>query len=250
MPKGRRKGSETGFYHVVIVGAGHQVMFEDDDDRWNFYRLMERLGDERVEFYAWCFMGNHVHLVLRSSLDDMARFMHRLEGIYARGFNDRHRRNGALFQHPYWSDPILTDERILATVRYIHRNPLKPKLARSCADYRWSSYREYVGTSQHNLVRTSFLLTMLGGVRAFEAFHEMPDDRGKYLDIDRVRIRRSNDQALALAHELIGAESLSNVAALSKHERDAKLRYLKENGLTLNQIAWMTGLGKSIVARA
>lgn len=247
----KREASETDFYHVVTVGIGHQTIFEDDDDRRNFYRLMERVGDEeRVEFHAWCFMDNHVHLVVRSSLESLAKFMHRVERIYAEGFNDKYCRNGPLFRRPYWSEPILTDEQMMATVRYVHRNPLKPRLARTCADYRWSSYNEYTRTARNRIVRTDFILEMFGGRRMFEEFHGKCGEKDKFLDVDNIRLRRTSEEALAYAHELFGPESLSNIAALPKPDRDEKLRMVKEHGLTINQLAWITGIGKSIIARA
>ncbi len=249
MAKTARRQSESGMYHVVTRGVGRQLTFEDDVDRRGFFHLVERIAlEERIEVFAWCLMSNHVHLVVRSELKDLSRFMLRVISVYVRDYNERHRRVGPLFQHPFWSDPILTDERMLATVRYVHQNPLKPGLAPTCGAYRWSSYREYLGSP--TVSNVDFMLSLLGGVEQFRRFHEEFDDPHDFLDVDNVRIRRTYDEAIALAHALIGADSISNVGSLPKLERDGCLRLLKDNGLTHQQIVLMTGLGRNIVARA
>lgn len=94
------------------------------------------------------------------------------------------------------------------------------------------------------------MLATFGVRKAFEAFHKKDDAAGKFLDTDTVRLRRSNDEVIAFAHEIIGPDSLSKMGSLPKAERDARLHLLKENGLTINQIVRITDLGKSIIARA
>lgn len=69
----------TGFYHVCARGTGKQLIFEGDEDRWEFLELMrECCREEGVTVIAWCLMGNHVHLVLADYEDRMSAAMHRL----------------------------------------------------------------------------------------------------------------------------------------------------------------------------
>lgn len=63
----------TGFYHVCARGTGKQLIFEGDEDRWEFLELMrECCRKAGVTVIAWCLMGNHVRLVLADyeSLDE------------------------------------------------------------------------------------------------------------------------------------------------------------------------------------
>ena len=76
----------TGFYHVCARGTGKQLIFEGDEDRWEFLELMrECCRKAGVTVIAWCLMGNHVRLVLADYEDAMSAAMHRLLLTYARG---------------------------------------------------------------------------------------------------------------------------------------------------------------------
>ena len=67
----------TGFYHVCARGVGKQLIFEGDEDRWEFLELMrERCRKAGVTVIAWCLMGNHVRLVLADYEDAMSAAMH------------------------------------------------------------------------------------------------------------------------------------------------------------------------------
>lgn len=49
----------TGFYHVCARGTGKQLIFEGDEDRWEFLELMrECCREEGVTVIAWCLMGH------------------------------------------------------------------------------------------------------------------------------------------------------------------------------------------------
>lgn len=244
-----RQESETKVYHVVTKGMGGQITFEDDDDRWFFTQRMGKYcSEENAEMYAWCLMTNHVHFLLKAEIGNLSRFVQRLLSSYVYVFNEKHDRSGSLFQKGFWSDPVLTDDRLLATMRYIHQNPLKPKLAYTCGMYRWSSYREYLGNPA--ITNTEFGLAVLGGVRAFEHFHQAFDNPKGFLDVDWKRRRLSYEQALALAHDALGPESISMIASRPKPERDDALMLLKSLGISNRQISAITGIGCNIVNRA
>lgn len=44
----------TGFYHVCARGTGKRLIFEGDDDRWEFLELMRKCcREEGVTVIAW-----------------------------------------------------------------------------------------------------------------------------------------------------------------------------------------------------
>lgn len=104
----------TGFYHVCARGTGKRLIFEGDDDRWEFLELMrECCREEGVTVIAWCLMGNHVHLVLADYEDRMSAAMHRLLLTYARRFNKRTGRTGHLFQNRFDRRSLDTDWQVM-----------------------------------------------------------------------------------------------------------------------------------------
>jgi REP element-mobilizing transposase RayT len=146
MGRPHRRDSETGIYHVMNRGVDHQPIFFCDADR---LELGTRLADIHegleVATLAYCLMGNHVHLVLRAPDGVLPEAMHHLTSTYSRRVNARRARDGPLFRGRYHSIPVETDPYLLWVTRYVHRNPLDIGGVRSPRDYRWSSYRAYLG---------------------------------------------------------------------------------------------------------
>ena len=157
MPRSARQQSVSDHYHVTQRGSGKRCIFEDDDDRRSFVRTMAYFSrDCQVRLIAWVLMDNHFHLLLRAELEDLSRFMSRLGTVHAQRFNGAHGHVGCVFQGRFKSIPIETDPQLLATIRYIHLNPLETGVTR-LEDYPWSSYPQYLGSGFE-------ALASLGGV--------------------------------------------------------------------------------------
>ena len=67
--------------------------------------------------------------------------MHRLKSVYAMRFHRRHHTLGALFQRPYDSRPILTDEHLHRACGYTLRNPVRHGFVERAEEWEWSSFR-------------------------------------------------------------------------------------------------------------
>lgn len=128
-------------------GAARQDIFSDDADRHLFLDLLGDLDDRYgVETHAYCLMGNHYHLMLRSRCGRISSAIQDLAGKYTRQTNRRSGRDGPLFRGRFHSVAITTDAQLLAVVRYVHRNPLDLGWPRRLEDYIWSSHAAYLGT--------------------------------------------------------------------------------------------------------
>ncbi len=53
------------FYHIYNRGINSCSLFCEGADHEHFLRLYEKFIDPVAETYAWLFMGNHFHLLLR-----------------------------------------------------------------------------------------------------------------------------------------------------------------------------------------
>ena len=243
-----RRVSESDIYHVMSRGAGRQLIFEDDEDR---ERCLSLLGThlERTpgKMLAWCFMENHLHLLLCIPCDDLSMFMRRFLSDYALYFNRRHGREGHLFQDRFLSEPVEKDDYLLSVARYIHQNPEKAGLSKTRA-YPWSSYGEYTGVPL--LCDTDLVLSMLGGIQQFVSFHEEFDEGVSPLEVRFRRNRMSDEQCLSRALELFGDAGLGEIKALPKAERDEAIRTLKGEGLTVRQIQRLTGVSLGSISKA
>jgi REP element-mobilizing transposase RayT len=113
----------------MIRGIERRKIFNDDKDRENLIeRLSILLPETKTQCYAWSFLSNHAHFLLRSGSAGIAALMRRLLTGYAVSYNRRHKRHGQLFQNRYKSIICQEDSYLLELVRYIHLNPLRAKV--------------------------------------------------------------------------------------------------------------------------
>ncbi len=79
MPRTGRKKSASGIYHVMLRGINQQQIFEDDEDFDRFLGILREC--KRIcgfELYAYCLMGNHVHLLMREGKEPLELIFKRL----------------------------------------------------------------------------------------------------------------------------------------------------------------------------
>ena len=142
MPRSARKTSKTGIYHVMLRGINHQVIFADEEDGEKFLECLKASKQRKgFELYAYCLMGNHVHLLVKEGPENIAQAIRSLGARYVYWYNWKYERIGHLFQDRYKSEPVEDDAYFLAVLRYIYQNPIQARLSKTVEEYRWSSYR-------------------------------------------------------------------------------------------------------------
>ena len=71
-------------YHVIVRGNQRQKIFTSDGD---YQAFIERLARYRKKYnyvlHAYCLMPNHVHLLVESSEQPLAKFMQGLNNLTA-----------------------------------------------------------------------------------------------------------------------------------------------------------------------
>ena len=248
MPRTVRKGSESGFYHIVTKGDGSQVIFEGERDRARYLALLEQAtSDHEIEVHAYCLMSNHVHLLIRDENQTVSAFMKQLDERYAMYFAHVSNRVGHVFQGRFWSEPIVKDEHFLSTLRYIHANPEPAGICR-LDEYPWSSYRSYLEESP--LVTTDMAFSLLGGPDRFAAFST---PGGRYVTPfpgSNLKRHLSPDELVRVASEILGDELLRSLRTLAPEARHEPLRLLAEAGFTTKEMSRVTGLGYSSIQHA
>jgi putative transposase len=99
-------------------------------------------------------MENHFHLVVMTPEGNLSQWMHQLKTAYTVYFNRRHQVVGHLFQGRFKSTVIEAEKYLLELSRYLHLNPVRGVVLgegtpmerrKRLREYRWSSYRGYVG---------------------------------------------------------------------------------------------------------
>jgi len=131
---------------VTARGIRRDRIFADEADRRMFMGfLAQSVYRCRWTCLAYCLMTNHYHLVLSLSGPNLSTGMHRLNGLYARRFNERHGYVGHLFEARYASIAIKSEAHFLDAIRYVVLNPVTAGLCDDPADWEWSSFRATAG---------------------------------------------------------------------------------------------------------
>ena len=191
-------------YHVFNRSVAKQPIFLDENDYQrflnvvDFYRFfspglrfshynrlsleerktfMEKLlknGEKQVLIFAFCLMPNHFHFLLKGLKElGIQKFASNLQNSYAKYFNTKRKRNGALFQEMFKTVRIESDEQLLHVARYIHLNPFTSYLVKDInqlRDYSWSSLGDYLGKKIFSFVETDFLSGFYPSVEKFITF--------------------------------------------------------------------------------
>ena len=123
---------------------GGQLIFESDEDRWEFLELMrDCCRDAQVTIVAWCLMSDYVDLVLLDYEDKMSAAMQRLLLTYARRFNKRTGRAGCLFRERFERRSLDTDWQVMEAIRSVCANPQVAGIS-LIERYPWSSFAEHL----------------------------------------------------------------------------------------------------------
>ena len=146
MPRPPRPQIANGLYHVTSRGVRKTWIFIDDDDRYDLLRLLAIVNSRYGwECLAYCLMGNHFHLVVRTIDPSISRGMQWLNSRYCAYFNERYNLEGHVLERRFRSVVIESEEQLWNTVRYVLWNPVRARLCRLPEEWRWSSYRATVG---------------------------------------------------------------------------------------------------------
>lgn len=192
------------FMHLMGRGVEKRDIVLDDSDRLRFiYDLFAfndlnpvqnygeplRRGEQPkrsllVSIHAFCLMQNHYHLLVSEAVENgIPLFMKKLNMGYAKYFNERYERSGALWQGKYRKSAITRDAHFLYIPFYIHLNPLDyvmpewreggvrnvSEALEHLAAYRWSSHLDYSGIKNFpSITRRNDLQELLGNRKAYE----------------------------------------------------------------------------------
>ncbi len=247
MPRQARKKSSSGIYHIMLRGINKQQIFEDEEDCEKFlWTLKETKTVSEYKLFAYCLMGNHIHLLIKEEKEPLEQIFKRIGGKFVYWYNIKYQRVGHLFQDRFKSEPVEDEAYLFTVLRYIHQNPVKAKLCENVEDYRFSSYNEY--TYRSWIVDTDFILDIMP-LDEFTAFnHEENTD--KCLEIEEKEVvRLTDEQARVIIKLCSGCSSATEFQALPKAEQEKNIEELKNRGLSIRQVSRLTGVSFGLVRK-
>ena len=109
---------------------------------------LDKKPGKKVSVFAFCFMPNHFHLLLKQLAPyGIRNYLSLFQNSFTRYFNTKNDRVGPIFQGGFKSVRVETDEQLIHLSRYIHLNPYSSYVVGSLSEVRkfpWSSLSEYL----------------------------------------------------------------------------------------------------------
>ncbi len=254
MPRHFRLISNTNIYHIMLRGINKERIFYDDIDRNKFLKTLKNTK-ENYEYiiYAYCLMGNHVHLLVEIPNKKISNIIQSIGITYALYFNKKYDRVGHLFQNRYNSKCVENEIYFLNVIRYIHRNPENANIC-STEEYKWSSFKDYLYYS--NLVSTENVLNLFDkdlfiSRKKFKEFNLTKiynyNDELEYEFINRF----NDDEAIKIIKNELNISDLKEITNYNIKIRNQYIKSIKKlNGISKSQISRILNLDRKIIERA
>lgn len=216
MPHRKEQFVNGEIYHVILRGIDDNLIFKNINDYYRgifsiyefnntrsveilkrrreiqamkkkFKNRGERVSvisddrDKLVEVLAFCFMPNHIHLLVEQLKNDgITKFMRKLGAGYGGYFNQKYSRKGYVFQNRFSAVHIKNNQQLRIIFAYIHTNPValtesywkergikNPiKVINFLENYKWSSYQDYIGKKNFpSVTERNLILKLMEGKR-------------------------------------------------------------------------------------
>jgi len=253
VPRASRLKSISRIYHIIMRGINRQVVFEDEEDYNRFIQTSQRYkGICEYKLFAYCLMGNHVHLLLMEDGEPLETVMRRICGSYVLWYNKKYDRVGYLFQDRFKSEPVDDDTYFLTVLRYVFQNPLKAGIANKIENYKWTNYIEYIEGSES--IDTDYVLNIFDTTsreKAISNFIEYitKDNEDGCLDIPEKR-RLTDDDAIKIIKDYCNIDHGIDLQKYEVDKRNFYIKNLKEKyNLSIRQIERLTGISRGIIQK-
>lgn len=157
-------------YHIYNRGTDKRDIFFDEKDLNRFWESISDFNQTEpigsmyeysfvkkdntavkaktplVQFVAYCINPNHFHFLITPLQEKgIEKFMQRLGNGYTKYFNNRHKRNGVLFQGKFKSKHVDSNEYLLHLSAYINSND---KLGHRMSKLSKSSMSEFLNNGR------------------------------------------------------------------------------------------------------
>ena len=195
------KLQEKQYYHIYHRGIDRRKLFEQDWDLRQFLKKYWYYLYLSVETYAYCLLGNHVHILIRVRTENQQKnlfeclkskvpfdsvfgldhndfkflsasfqFGH-LFNSYTKYFNKKYERSGVLFDGRFKRKKIEDENYMNQLVCYIHRNPIHHGIKINYSGYPFSSY-DLLLSKEKSFIERKKVLQLFGDRENFIIAHE------------------------------------------------------------------------------
>lgn len=137
--------NEMRFYSIENPPCKFSI-FEKIANKKELQISVRKPKNKLIDIIAYCIMPTHMHFVLKELKDGgIIQFINLISKSYSKYFNVKYRRKGPLWESRFKNILIKSDEQLIHLTRYIHLNPVTAFLINDPCEWKYSSYKEYIG---------------------------------------------------------------------------------------------------------
>jgi REP-associated tyrosine transposase len=141
-----------GIYHVNTKSVAGLKAFPDSLHRDAFLELLGyELAKSEWQCLGYTILGTHYHVVVRLKKLTLSSGFQRLNSRYARWYNARHARRGALWQRRFFDRLVETESHLLEVQRYLAHNATRANLVTAPEHWPYCSYGALIGAHPPDL---------------------------------------------------------------------------------------------------
>ena len=146
-----------GHYLITAACYEHRHIFEHTEDlSYLADELLNALKTAAIQPQVWVFLPNHYHFL--AHVEEIGIISETLRVAHSRiatHVNGRHHQRGRKVWYRFSDRLIRNEQHYLATINYIHHNPVKHGYVDDADAWAWSSIHNYVETQgEHWLAQT------------------------------------------------------------------------------------------------
>lgn len=171
-----------GVYHVFSHVNGTEVIFRESSNYHFFLEKVEKYILPVADIYAYCLLPNHFHLLLRfKDFNDVSsenehqflmKYFGNLLNAYAKAYNKKYNRKGALFLNAVKRKKISDEKYLLKVLHYIHNNPINHGFVNKIDQWKHSSYNSYLNPEKESKLNRKEIMPYFDSVEVFRNYHQ------------------------------------------------------------------------------
>lgn len=168
-------------YHIFSHVNGRELIYPEETNYQFFLKQLDKYIIQIADIYAYCLLPNHFHLLLRFknsenvNVEDEHQFLMKNFGnflnSYAKAFNKKYNRKGALFLNAVKRKKITDEKYLLKVLHYIHNNPVNHGFTSEINLWKYSSYNAYLNNLKASKLNRTEIMQYFESLEIFKNYH-------------------------------------------------------------------------------
>lgn len=169
-------------YHIFSHVNGKELIFREETNYQFFLKQLDKYITQIADIYAYCLLPNHFHLLLRFkniegiNVEDEHQSLMKNFGdflnSYAKAFNKKYNRKGALFLNAVKRKKISDEKYLLKVLHYIHNNPVNHGFVNKIDQWKHSSYNSYLNSEKESKLNRTEIMQYFDSLEVFRNYHQ------------------------------------------------------------------------------